>query len=114
MNDQIQTHFDALKTAIEPTGLTPERKHFVSTAIDKLAELYTRYRETNASRYGDEIARIVQQILRELEACPEARTLDAAFRAGLHTLHEDLGIPKLALKAAPPPPKAPRKTKAKP
>jgi len=113
MHKKIQTHFDGLKSVIEPTTMTEQRKLFVSTAIDKLAELYARYRETNASRYGDEIARIVQSILRELEACPEASKLDAGFRAGLHNLHEDLGIPKLALKAAPPPPKvSKRKTKS--
>ena len=112
MHDMIQTHFAALQSVIEPTALTDERKQFVSTAIGKLTELYQRFRETNASRYGDEIARIVQSILRELEACPEARKLDASFRAGLHQLHEDLGIPKLTLKAAPPPPKPTRKSKA--
>ncbi|MEI7686762.1 MAG: hypothetical protein WCL32_17220 [Planctomycetota bacterium] len=111
MHDMIQTHLTALQAAIVPTALTEQRKLFVDTAIGKLTELYQRFRETNASRYGDEIARVVQSILRELEACPEARKLDAEFRAGLHQLHEDLGIPKLALKAAPPPPKPARKSK---
>jgi hypothetical protein len=54
---------------------------------------------------------VVQAVLKDLEACPEARKLDAAFRAKLSLLHEESGVRKLALKSAPPP--GPKKARRK-
>ena len=54
---------------------------------------------------------MVEVVLKELEACPEARKLDAAFRAKLSLLHEESGVPKLTLKSAPPP--GPKKARRK-
>jgi hypothetical protein len=112
MHDLIQAHFAALQAAIEDTTVTDERKRLIAAFLGRLGNLYTRYRETNASRYGDEITSLVQAMLRELESCPEARKLDAQFREGLHALHEELGIPKLPLKPAPVPPKPRKKSKS--
>jgi hypothetical protein len=92
-----------LLKALDKTTLTSERRGFVANSVASLDALYSSFRQTNASRCGDQIARIVQSILRELEACSEARSLDPKFRTGLHLLHEELGIPKLALKPAPKP-----------
>src|SRR5437899_1817643 len=77
--------------------------------------LDVQLRTTNAVRYGDEITRRVQSVLVELEACPETRALAPDFHAGLKRLHEELGVPALALKLPKPAPraKAPR-TKAPP
>jgi hypothetical protein len=113
MHDRIRHLFAALEAAVDETSVTPERKAFISVWVVKLHDLYGQFRETNSSRFGDEITRLVQQILRELEACPEARKLDADFRAGLHELHEELGIPRVALKPAPVPPKPKSRKKAK-
>ena len=113
MHERIRALFAALEAAVDDTGLTPERKAFISVWVLKLHELYGTFRETNSSRFGDEITRLVQQILRELEACPEAAKLDPEFRAGLHELHDELGIPKVALKPVPLPPKTKSRKKAK-
>ena len=49
-------------------------------------------------------------MLKDLQACPQARQLDAAFRERLRLLHEELGVPPLALKpVAPAPTKKSRK-----
>ena len=53
-------------------------------------------------------------MLKDLEACPEAQKLDAAFRDGLRDLHEQLGLPRLALKALPAPTTRPRKERKTP
>jgi hypothetical protein len=105
MHEQISSHIAALQSALETTSLTQERKEYIAKAVTKLVTLYRQFRETNESRFGDSIAQVVQSILRELEACPEARKLDAKFRQGLHALHADLGIPRLPLKPAKEPPK---------
>ncbi len=78
----------------------------------RLVALYGQFRETNESRFGDLITRAVQEILRQLEACPQAVKLGEKFRDRLGILHEDLGIPRLSLKPAKVPNK-PKKEKAR-
>jgi len=112
MHEQIRAHMAALQVALEDTSLTEERKQFISKSVANLVNLYERFRETNESRFGDSITKTVQSILRELEACPEASKLDAAFREGLYALHEELGIPRLALKPLKVPPKLKKGSKS--
>src|ERR1051326_3617433 len=106
MHEEIRSHIAELQSALETTSLAEERKEYISKSVTKLVTLYQQFRETNESRCGDSIARLVGSILRELEACPEASKLDAKFREGLHALHEELGIPRLMLKPPKPLPKA--------
>lgn len=110
MHDRIRSHFAAIEKAIATTTILDERKKAISDLIEKLPPLYTKYRETNSSRFGDEVTRLVQAVLRELGACPQAQKLEEEFREELHRLHEDLGIPRLPLKA-PPAPKSRKKAK---
>jgi len=113
MHESIQAHFRELEEAIDATRLPADSKASIAGAVQRLPALYTQYRQTNESRYGDQIARVVQEVLKSLEGCPEAQNLDAAFRAKLRLLHEELGIPQLALKSAPVPPAAKKTRKAK-
>jgi hypothetical protein len=101
MHERVQSHFAALQKSLAGTGIAEPRLRLVSDAIEKLPGLYSLYRETNSSRFGDEISRLIQSILREMIADPQARKQEADFREGLHDLHEELGIPKLSLKAPP-------------
>ncbi len=109
MHDSIRAHFKDLEDAVRATAVPADRQEVITNSVRLLPGLYARFRETDDSRYGDEIARVVQAILKDLEACPEAQKLDAAFREKLRLLHEELGVPKLALKPAPAPP-GPKKT----
>src|ERR1044071_4196725 len=101
MHPDIQAHFRELEDAVRTTAVPPDRREVIAGSVRQLAALYTKFRQTNDSRYGDEITRRVQGILRELQTCPEARQLDAAFREKLRLLHEEAGVPPLALKPAP-------------
>jgi hypothetical protein len=112
MQKRIKSHFANLESAIEATSLTDERKQFISKSVEKLSGLYEQFRETNESRFGDTITQVVQSILRELEACPEASKLDAQFREDLYSLHEQLGIPRLSLKPLKVPPKPKKRSKS--
>src|SRR5262249_25618900 len=103
-------HFRELEEAVRTTAVPAERKEVIAGSVRRLSALYARFRETDESRYGDAISRLVQGVLKDLEACPEARRLGAAFREKLRRLHEALALPHLALKAAPPPP-GPKKTR---
>jgi hypothetical protein len=113
MHPDIQAHFKELEDAVRTTAVPPDRREVIAGAVRQLAALYTRFRQTNDSRYGDEITRLVQGVLKDLQACPEARKLDAAFREKLRLLHEAAGVPPLALKPAPPAPGAKKARKQK-
>jgi hypothetical protein len=106
MHETLKAHFAALESAVQNTGIDTDRKRFIATSIEKLSDLYRQYRQTNESRFGDEITRLVQSVLKQLEACPKAQKLDAKFREGLRALHEDLGIPTLLLRPVATRPKA--------
>ena len=112
MHESIQTHYKDLEAAVRSTAVPADRREVIAGLVRRLPALYTQFRETNESRWGEEITRVVQAVLKELEACPEARKLDAAFRAKLSLLHEELGVPKLTLKSAPKPP-GPKKARKK-
>ena len=104
MHESIRAHFQELEDAIQPTTIPADRKKVVTRSIKRLAVLYTQFRQTDESRYFDEITRVVQGVLNDLEACPQAQQLDAAFRQELWHLHEELGLPRLPLKPTSPPP----------
>ena len=113
MHESIQAHFRDLEEALGATQLPADRKESIARCERRLPALNAQYRQTNESRYGDQITRLVQEVLRGLEGCPEASRLDAAFRAKLRLLHEQLGVPQLALKPAPAPPAAKKARKTK-
>ena len=111
MHASIRAHFQELEDSVRATAVPAERQEVIAGCVRRLTALYAKYRETNDSRYGEEITRVVQAVLQDLEACPEARQLGTPFREKLRLLHEELGVPGLALKAPPPRrgPKKPRK-----
>jgi hypothetical protein len=109
MHADIQAHFLALVAAVQPTTIPAERKEVIARSVQRMPALYARLQETNESRYSDGITALVQGILMDLEACPEARKLGAAFREKLRQLHEETGVPQLTLKPAVP--TKPRKKK---
>jgi hypothetical protein len=113
MHESLRAHFRELEGAVRSTAVPADRQEALASAVRRLPALYKKFRETNDARYGGDITRTVQAILKDLEACPEARKLDAAFRERLALLHEELGVPKLALKPAPPPPGLKRARKQK-
>jgi hypothetical protein len=112
MHERIKALFRDLEESVRTTAVLADRREVMAELVRRLPALYTKFRETNDSRYGDEITRVVEALLKELEACPEARKLDAAFRENLRHLHEESGVPKVALKSAPPPP-GPKKVRKK-
>ena len=113
MDESIRTHFKDLEEAVRTTTVPADRREVMAGLVRRLPALYTQFRETNDSRCGDEITRVVQAVLKDLEGCPEARKLDAVFREKLRLLHEQLGVPKLVLKAAPPAPSSKKARKKK-
>ena len=104
MHETIQAHFQELEEAVQNTSILADRKEVLAGSVQRLAALYTKFRQTDESRYFDEITRVIQGVLNELEACPDAQKLDAAFREKLRLLHEELGLPRFGAPVAAPAP----------
>jgi len=113
MHDSIRRHFASFLKAVQKSSLPDDRKEFFAASIDRLPPMYATYRDTNDSRHGDEITRVVQTMLKALEGCPEGREIDGEFRTGLHALHEEFGVPILRLKSLPAPRKPTKASKSR-
>lgn len=112
MHDSIRQHFARFLESVRKTGLADDRKESVESSLNRLPAMYAQFRATNDCRFGEEITRVVQAVLRVVEACPDGRKIDEEFRAGLHALHEEHGVPILRLKPLPALPKPKKARKA--
>jgi hypothetical protein len=115
MEHAIQIQLVALGDEIRSARIPNASKQTALWCVDKLPNLYAKFRLTYESRYGEEIARLVQGALTDLVSSPTAspatQELAASMNERLRLLHEQSGIPALNLKPlrqAPPPA---RKTK---
>ncbi len=102
MVDALQAHLGALGDQVQITTIPVGCKQSVAWCIRQLPPLYTLFHQTNESRYGEEITRLFQCVLKELTkgetACPKALQLVASIPGRLQLLHEQLGLPRLQLK----------------
>ena len=115
MNEALQAHFRALGAAVQATAIPSDPKHTAAWCLGQLPTLYALFRQTNESRYGEEITRLLRGVLRALTTgeppCPKARQLAASLPGCLQVLHEQWGLPSLGLKAPAAP--TPRSRKAR-
>lgn len=102
MKDSIQTQLGAMGREFETAPISDTCKHTAAWCFGKLPTLYVKLGLTNESRYGDEIAGLVQWLLKELtlgtSASPETRKCAATFSKRLSLFHERFGLPGLNLK----------------
>ena len=115
MEHAIQIQLVALGDEIRSARIPNASKQTALWCVDKLPSLYAKFRLTYESRYGEEIARLVQGALTELvsgaTASPATQELAASMSERLRLLHEQSGIPALNLKPLRPAPPRARKTK---
>ena len=102
MSEALQAQLAVLGRKVRAAAIPEDCKHTTDWCIGKLPILYAKFRETNESRYGEEITRLVQGALKELTtshgACPEAQKLATNITDRLRRLHERFGLPRLNLK----------------
>jgi hypothetical protein len=102
MEHTIQVQLVALGDEVRSAAIPTASKRTALWCVDKLPTLYAQFRLTNESRYGDEIARLVQGALSELvsseTASPATQELAASMTERLRLLHEESGIPGLNLR----------------
>lgn len=113
MEKTLETTLQVLSKNVEATAISPEGKRKVAWCLGKLGGLYAHYHASHESRYGDEIGRLVQAVIKELtlvpDECPDAHQLAMGMSERFQELHERLGLPALMLKSPAPVKAAARK-----
>jgi hypothetical protein len=103
MDDAQHAHLRALADEVRATAIPAERKHTAAWCLGQLPAVYALFRRTNEGRHADEITRLLLGVMKELtrgeKACPKARELAAGIPGRTQLLHEQLGLPRLGLKA---------------
>ena len=113
MDEAFQAQLAALGDEVVAAAIPEGCKQTAAWCIGQLPTLYAKFRQTYESRYGEEISRLVQWLLKELatsqQTCPEAHKLAARIDDRLRLLHEQFGLPRLNLKSLRPSPGHSRK-----
>jgi hypothetical protein len=113
MDRAIDEQLTVIRNEVQASAIPDDCKQTALWCIGQLPTLYSQFCLTNESRYGDEISRLVQGVLRELAKSkddPEAQKRTMSIPDRLQRLHEKFGIPRLTIKAAVVP--SPRSRKA--
>jgi hypothetical protein len=102
MDDALRAELEALGADVRTATIPSDHQHTTAWCLGQLPALYAKFRQTRETRYGDEITRLVQAVLKALvdskAVCPEAPKLAAGITERLRRLHEQLGLPGLGLK----------------
>lgn len=103
MDKALRLQLTTMRNEILATAIPDLCKQTLLWCIEQLPALYTKFRLTNESRYGEEITRLVQGVLKELAAdktaCPHAQKLAASIPVRFRQLHEKFGLPRLNIKS---------------
>jgi hypothetical protein len=114
MEKTLQMELAELGDEVRAAAIPEASKRTALWCVDKLAPLYAQFCLTYESRYGEEITRLVQGALNELNnkaAGPVGQVLATSMTQRLRLFHERSGIPTLNLKTPRPSP-PPRSRKA--
>jgi len=102
MKRTLQAQLVALGTEVQAAAVPDGCKQTAAWCIRQLPPLYAEFGQTNESRYGDEITRLVQGVLKALATSkpvsPEAQRLAVRITNRLRLLHEQFGFPGLKFK----------------
>jgi hypothetical protein len=114
MQEPLQAQLAVLGKGIQAAAMTESCRRTAAWCVGRLPGLYTRFQQTNESRYGDDITRIVQALLDELTGSektrPGTRQLADQITDQFRLLHETFGLPRLHLKLHAAGSSCPRKT----
>jgi len=102
MDDVIQAKLTVLGNEVRDAAIPDQCKQTTLWCLKQLPALYTKFGLTNESRYSEEITRLVQGLVVELNGksgSPEAQKLATSIPDSLRLLHEEFGLPVIHLKA---------------
>jgi hypothetical protein len=101
MGEVLARLIRAVEGEVDSSSLADDAKHTAVWCVRQLPALYDKFCRTNESRYGDEIARLVQAARQTLAEgsgnSPASHKLAASIPARLQSLHKRFGVPALKL-----------------
>jgi hypothetical protein len=102
MQERLQAQLAALGKGVQAAAMSEGCRQTAAWCVGRLPGLYSKFQQTNESRYGDEITRIVQALLNELsdseKTRPGGRQLADQITDQFRLLHETFGLPRLHLR----------------
>ena len=114
MQERLQAQLATLGKGIQAAAMSVGCRQTAAWCVGRLPGLYNKFQETNESRYGDEITRIVQALLNELtdseKTHPGARQVADQITDQFLFLHETFGLARLHLRLHGAAPSRPRRT----
>jgi hypothetical protein len=114
MDEALQSQLALMTNEIQGAAIPDDCKQTVLWCLGQLPTLYSKFHKTNENRYGEEINRLIEAVLKELgqskKPCLKAEQLAAGIPESFRLLHEQWGLPGLTLKT-PRPPSTPRSRK---
>ena len=106
MDKAFQAQLSALGNKVREATIPSGCKQYAVRCMETLPTLYDKFYQTNESRYGDEITRLVQAVLNDMalseRACPETKRLAIHITESLLLLHERFGLAALSLRSLEP------------
>ena len=117
MDNSLEGQLNALGSEVLAAAIPGDWRHTASWCFEQLPALYDDYRQTNDSRFGDEITRRVSALLKALNNSKqngrESQELAAHIAQRLTLLQAQFGLPGLVLKSQRiPPPRSSKKGSA--
>lgn len=113
MDETAQMHLAALEDEVAAAALSEAGKHTALWCLGRLLPQYAPYCQTRESRYGEEITRLVRGLLKVIiedpGGGPSVQHVATCILDRFQVLHEQLGLPGLALPAPKPSPRRSRK-----
>jgi hypothetical protein len=102
MDESLQGQLTALGSEVLAATIPGDWRDTANWCFEQLPALYDKYRQTNDSRYGDEITRRVSALLKALNNTKqngrESQKLAAYIAQRLTLLQAQFGLPRLVLK----------------
>lgn len=103
----MDTDLQAVRETICQAGLSSDAERIALWSVDRLPKLYADFIIAYDSRFADDILRWVETLLKALQ---EKAAIADDVRERLVSMHERLGLPKLAFKVPTVRKTRPRKT----
>ena len=105
MDEAVQALIATLGEEVRAAALPDTCNHTATWCVAQLPTLYAKFRQTNETRYAEEITRLVQGLLTELAKSKTSSSTQrgADITARFRDFHERFGLPELGLKSPPVP-----------
>jgi len=113
MEEALQALLTTITDEVGAAAIPDASKQTTLWCLGQLRPLYAKFRQTNESRYGEEISRLVRGAVKDMTAGTkpgvQVKDLAASISDRFRQLHAEFGLPGLNFKPITPSPSRSRK-----